>query len=68
MKNLGTRLKAKIKENGHTQHSLALLLGVTDSEISRYVSGERMPSLAVLVSLADNLNTTTDYLLGREGC
>ena len=66
MTNFGTRLKDKLRENGLTQHGLAVLIGVTDSEISRYIKGERTPSLPVLVQLADRLNTSTDYLLGRN--
>lgn len=65
MTNFGKRLKDKLTENGLTQHGLAVLIGVTDSEISRYIKGERTPSLPVLIQLADKLNTTADYLLGR---
>lgn len=56
---------ARIKQ-GLTQHQLAEKLGVTNNDISRYETGRMKPSLEKLVILADVLNVTTDYLLGRE--
>ncbi len=32
----------------------------------RYESGEREPTVSVLVRIADFYNVTTDYLLGRS--
>ena len=37
------------------------------SLVSSYETGERQPSLAMLVALADIYRVPTDYLLGRRG-
>jgi transcriptional regulator with XRE-family HTH domain len=47
------------------QKDLAKVLGVTDNTISYYCKGVRAPQLEQLPRIAEALNTTTDYLLGR---
>lgn len=59
------RLASAMKQQNLTQKDLAQKSGVTESAISYYVKGERTPSGDVLVRLAQALNETTDYLLGR---
>jgi predicted AAA+ superfamily ATPase len=44
---------------------LANEIGVTETSISRYISGQRVPKANIVVYMADALNTTTDYILGR---
>ena len=63
--NIGARIKPILEKQGMTQRDLAYKIGVTEVSISRYISGERMPKANIVVYIADALNTTTDYLLGR---
>lgn len=58
------RIKRLIEKSGLTQRDLAQDIGVTESAISKYLSGERIPNGDVLLNLATALNTTSDYLLG----
>ena len=50
-----------------SQKTLAARLGCSPSLVSSYETGERQPSLAMLVALADIYRVPTDYLLGRRG-
>jgi len=54
------RIKRKI-----TQVDLAKQINVKQETISAYESGKALPSADALVKIADYLNTSTDYLLGR---
>lgn len=56
---------ARIKK-GYTQKYIAEQLKVSLNTVSRWEKGERTMSVDNLILLADLLNTTTDYLLGRE--
>lgn len=47
-----------------TQKELAEMLNITESAISRYMNGSRMPNCVTLVKMAEEFNCTTDYLLG----
>lgn len=59
------RLKLARKIKGLYQEDLAKQVNTTKSTISNYENGHSTPSNDMLVQLADVLNTTTDYLLGR---
>ena len=50
--------------NAHklTQKELAQKIGVTESAMSYYVKGDRMPRIDVLTRMAQALHTTTEYL------
>lgn len=58
------RLEKLLKETKTSQKDLAQDIGVTESAISKYLSGERTPSGDILLNLATALHTTSDYLLG----
>ena len=61
MNNIKTiRQKRKI-----TQVDLAKHINVKQETISAYESNKALPSADVLVKIADYLNTSVDYLLGR---
>lgn len=62
---LPTRLKTIRKLRGYSQEELAEKINTTKSTISNYENGHSSPSTDTLIRLADVLNTTTDYLLGR---
>ena len=63
--NMGARILTLLKQKGMTQRELANQIGVTEVSISRYISGARMPKANIVVYMADALNTTTDFILGR---
>ena len=48
-----------------SQRDLAKKAGVTESAMSYYVSGSRVPRSDVLVRIANALETSSDYLLGK---
>jgi transcriptional regulator with XRE-family HTH domain len=48
-----------------TQVRLSTAVDVAQETISAYESGKSMPSADTLIRIADFLNTSTDYLLGR---
>lgn len=66
MNNFATRLNELRKEEGISRAELALKLNVSVRLISYWENGERECSFDVLIAIADILNTTTDYLLGRK--
>ena len=62
----GEKLKALRSGMHLTQAQLAERIGVTNSIIGRYETGDRFPSYDVLVQIAYTFHVTTDYLLGKE--
>lgn len=63
---VGKRVRELRIKRGLSQQDLGLAIGVTKVSICGYEKGTRLPNLEKLVKLADILETTTDYLLGRE--
>ena len=59
------RLKVARKKKGYTQEALSRLVSVERSSIGKYESTDIMPSPAVINRLAEVLEVSTDYLLGR---
>ncbi|MCQ5028692.1 helix-turn-helix domain-containing protein [Flavonifractor sp. DFI.6.63] len=49
-----------------SRRALAELCGLSKNMISMYERGEKIPSVEVLIILADFFGVTTDYLLGRK--
>ncbi len=54
--------EARIKNN-KTQEGLAEELGITPAFLSNIETAKRKPSLNTLLSIADNLNLSLDYLI-----
>ena len=61
--NLGYKLKTLRVSNKLSRKQIADLVGVSTSTIGLYESGERLPSLPVLVKLASQYKVSVDYLL-----
>ena len=59
------RIKEKKKKRNITQIRLSTEIEVSQETISAYENGKAEPRLDNLVKIADFLNTSTDYLLGR---
>jgi len=59
------RLRTAREYRGLSQSELAVRSGLQPSAISHFETGARKPSFDNLRLLADALDVTTDYLLGR---
>ena len=66
MKTFGERLKELRIANGFGQKEVAAWIGVSDSSIRKYESGERTPDPNAIKTLARQFNVSTDYLLGND--
>ena len=53
------------KKRNITQIRLSIAAEVSQEAISAYESGKAIPSAETLIKLADFLDTSVDYLLGR---
>lgn len=63
---LAKRLQASRTNCNLSRKQVAELLGVSESLVGLYESGNRQPSLTALIKLAALYHVTTDYLLGCE--
>lgn len=62
---IGKRIKYLREMKGLTQKELAKIIGISTSELGMIEQGRRNPRHIYLEMLADELDTTSDYLLGR---
>lgn len=60
------RLNQTRKEKSVTAQYMADSLSIAIRTYRNYESGNREPSLSMLVQIADFLNVSTDYLLCRD--
>lgn len=60
------RLLLARRRRAMSQEALADKAHLFKTDISKYERGQSMPTLPRLVRLADALEISTDYLLGRE--
>ncbi len=58
-------LKAAMEERQVTQTQLAGMVGISKSSISQYLSGKHEPINTVAKRIADALETSVDYLMGK---
>lgn len=61
-----TRLNQTRKNKGITAQQMADSLCVNIRSYRAYESADRMPNLEMLVRIADILDVSIDYLLGRD--
>lgn len=66
MEKIGERILTLLKEKKITQKDLALMAGVTESALSRYINNEREPKIEILANIATALDTTVGYLTKGE--
>ena len=59
-------LKQCRKKQGVSQAELASKLGVTQQAVGKWESGKSSPDPSTVARIAELLNTTADYLLGRS--
>ncbi|MBQ6472945.1 MAG: helix-turn-helix transcriptional regulator [Victivallales bacterium] len=48
-----------------TQRELASRINATEAAVSKYVNSDRTPRADIVADIANALETTSDYLLGR---
>lgn len=63
---LGKRLNSLRKQRGYTALQMATVLSVGLRTYRHYESEDTSPSLDTLVKIADILDVSIDYLLGRD--
>lgn len=63
---LGNKLKTLRLNSNLSRKQIAELTGVSVSMIGLYESGERLPSLHMIVKLAAQYKVSVDYLLNRN--
>ncbi len=62
----GQRVRELRKSKNLTQQKLADMINVTKVSICCYEKGTRTPNLETFIDLVEKLDTTPDYLLGRD--
>lgn len=62
---LGTRIRHLREESGMTQLAFAKILNISNSTLSQYESGDRIPSDDMKIRIADHFQVSMDYLLCR---
>lgn len=63
--NLSDALRRFRKEYKITQKQTAVIAGVAERVYQQYEYGKVIPTVTVLISLADHFNVSIDYLVGR---
>lgn len=63
---LPEKLQALRAKYGYSQKQVAQKLALSPSIVSGYETGERTPSLEILLALSYLYNCSTDYLLGKQ--
>lgn len=54
-----------IEERGISAKKLSDITGISTGNISDWKSGRCLPSISALITIADYLNISIDYLVGR---
>ena len=62
---MGKNLRKLRKEKGLTQIGLQMQTGIDQALLSKYETGEKLPTTDNLIMLADFFNTNIDYILDR---
>ncbi len=60
------RLKELRERIGLTQRDLGKIVGISDTTVSSYETGDSSPSIKVLIKLADYFNVSVDFLIGHD--
>lgn len=63
---LGYRIKNRREAIKMTQVALAEAVGISGALVTYYEQGLKVPSAATLCKIADALDCSTDFLLGRK--
>ena len=63
---LGQNIRSLRLERGLKQEELGHRIGVSKQSVSNWENENIMPSIELLIRLADIFGVSTDFLLGRE--
>lgn len=63
---LGSRIKNLRDKHDLSQKRVAQALKISNTQLSRYESGDRRPDPEMIRKIADYFDVSTDYLLGRS--
>lgn len=63
---LGARLRALRNDRNLTQEEMAKIAGITRPQLANLEANRSGPSMKALIAMADNLDVSTDWLLGRD--
>lgn len=66
LENLGIKLKTLRVSNKLSRKQIAELVGISTSMIGLYETGQRLPSIPILIKLATHYKVSLDYLLDTE--
>ena len=66
LSNFSERLSELMFEDGLNGRTFAKKLGCGTATVYRYLNATKMPSVEMVVKIADYFNVTTDFLLGLE--
>ena len=66
METFGERLALALRKRGATEKDLAQAIHMESTYISLYIRDERVPSLQNALMIADALDVSLDWLLGRK--
>ena len=66
MNDIGNRLSDLLASSDISQRELAKEIGVSNSTISRIISGNGNVQLKIAVAIADHFCVSLDWLVGRE--
>ena len=61
---IGNNIKTVRKNSKQNQTTFATAIGITQSTLSSYESGNTLPSLEVLYTIAEKYDVSTDWILG----
>ena len=65
-KKISDRMVQLLQDRNMTQKELSVAANITESAVSHYIKGDRLPRGVNLVKIAKALETTTDYLLQQD--
>ena len=60
------RINKLLERDGITEYRLTKEMGLSPGTINKIRNLHRLPSLELLIDLADKFKVSTDYLVGRE--
>lgn len=60
-----SNLKKLMDSKGYSVVKVAVSAKVSTSSVNSYINAQKLPSVTALKSLADYLDTSCDYLIGR---
>lgn len=64
MQTISYRLYLLLHNKGISQKDLALMSGLTESAVSRYIKGDRTPNTNNLIAIANATNVSPNWILG----